>query len=507
MLLVLKEFINYTIGSGFYVFLWIGALVYIFLANKRKRASLFWPAIIIFVIFINPLTIYIICKFLEVGVYSRVIWCLCSFITVAFAMTDIIWRFKAVWIKVVAGVVSVALLVVCGSYIYIPEKFELRENLFGISEEAMTIASHLSEYYSDDIVIIDEKIIHEIPQFDSTIKMSYGRWNKENIVMAINDVIPLEQFLKKQRENCKVSVIVLEHNDDSQIKMMSCGWYVVENISGYDIYKYAGNNYIMSNYLDSSCNQGMFYTFYNYESKKLICVDSGWIDNADKVSDIISKLGGHVDAWILTHFDNDHVDAFNEVYARRNVSIDKIYITPLDYDYYLTTIREWDTPLSYSRFIDQTKDFEGLVKLKRGDELKIEDFDVKVFNAYDDVVKNNIKSRDLPNNASLVLKMSRNKDSILFCGDCHDDELADIMYERFGNEMKSEYVQCGHHGNNSFSIDFYKKIEPKAAFFDAPQVLIENDKYTFKKLQNQFAEICVENYDFSKTTINSFLFE
>ena len=39
----------------------------------------------------------------------------------------------------------------------------------------------------------------------------------------------------------------------------------------------------------------------------LIVVDGGWTDNTDYVLNQIKAKGGHVQAWLITHPDSDHV--------------------------------------------------------------------------------------------------------------------------------------------------------------------------------------------------------
>jgi hypothetical protein len=42
------------------------------------------------------------------------------------------------------------------------------------------------------------------------------------------------------------------------------------------------------------------------------------------------------------------------------------------------------------------------------------------------------------------------------------------------DELKCDYVQCGHHGNWGMSIDFYKLTGAKRAFMDGPNYLYDS---------------------------------
>ena len=52
--------------------------------------------------------------------------------------------------------------------------------------------------------------------------------------------------------------------------------------------------------------------------------------------------------------------------------------------------------------------------------------------------------------------------------------MSDTIIENYREELKSDYLQMGHHGNGGLSEEFYRLVEPKSAFFDAPDWLNES---------------------------------
>ena len=82
----------------------------------------------------------------------------------------------------------------------------------------------------------------------------------------------------------------------------------------------------LTEYSCDSGNVGLFYSLKDLENGKLILVDSGNPENAEKVRGVIDDNGGHVDAWFLTHYHNDHIGAFNEVYEEYKDQIDRIFV-------------------------------------------------------------------------------------------------------------------------------------------------------------------------------------
>lgn len=471
-----------VIGSGAYGVLWVLALLYLFIRKKGDKEKFVIPFLVSFIVAANPITVMVISKIASAGEASRLLWCLLGGFFVAFVVVDIVYSVD-VKKKKIAGIILICTLILSGKFIINTDDFSEPFNRYNLKPETIWVAEHLSNYYTGEKIICSDNIVTELHQYDATIPMYYGRWE---IFLYIEnyldnyDIDGLKNYLNVAQQD-GVTRIVLEANDDYTYQMNACGWFVSDGVDNYDIYSYAGDSWIMSNYVDDSGNQGMFYTMYNPASGNLIAVDSGWKQNEDQVRKIINAYGGHVNAWFLTHYDNDHVDAFNAICSDRNgIEIDKVYVTPLDENDYMSQLRDWDTPESYIRFKQVTSDM-NVISLNRGDKLNICGLNVNVYNAYDDIVRE--KNMDLPNNASLVFKVSGQEDSILFCGDCHD--LGSEIVSLYGNELESEYVQVGHHGHNSFAIDFYDVVKPRVAIFDAPAWEMEGEQYNASNLAEQ----------------------
>lgn len=262
----------------------------------------------------------------------------------------------------------------------------------------------------------------------------------------------------------------------------------------------------MISYPDDSGNQGMFYTLYNEKSKMLIVIDGGWEQNESRVRNAIMQYGGVVDAWFLTHYHNDHVDAFNKIWENPDgIKIKQIYTSPMDYEEYAQIAHEWDFVDSFTNFLRITDGAAELSYLHRGDLLELADIKIKVLNSYDEKVKE-AGSTDIPNDASLVLKFELRGQSVLFCADCHSPVMADLLMSEYSmEELHADYVQLGHHGNNSFPLFFYDYVDPSVALFDAPEWLMVGENYTASKALEYFTEKGVQCFDY-RTAPNEFEF-
>ncbi len=266
--------------------------------------------------------------------------------------------------------------------------------------------------------------------------------------------------------------------------------------------KEKADGWVLTQYSDLTGNNAMFYSLFDRETGDLILIDGGWVENAKQVRDIIDSHGGKVKAWILTHYHGDHAGAFTALYEEYQDRIETVCATPLDWDDFSEAAQYWDTPEVFEAFLDLTKGKENIVYLNRGDEFNIGRFHFKNFNTYDDQVK---AVGDIPNNCSLVFKVTADDVSMLFCGDVHNNALSHFLLEQYGEELKADVVQPGHHGNNSVSTDFYGFLDPKIMLFDAPEWLMTGEDYKTKDLKAWCDENGVAVYDYT-TAPNAFAY-
>lgn len=95
------------------------------------------------------------------------------------------------------------------------------------------------------------------------------------------------------------------------IVIVFCGFFFLKNRQDTPVFmENEEGTWTITQYGRNDINMS-FYTIYN-EQKGLIVVDGGWTQDAADVREVINTLGGHVDAWILTHPHQDHIGAFNQ---------------------------------------------------------------------------------------------------------------------------------------------------------------------------------------------------
>lgn len=514
--LVVSKYNEFQGGGAQMAMFWLAALA-LFVGNTKEQnkivATLLRYTALFVLIFLCPVSAGFIMKYcIGENVYWRMLWLLPEVVLLAYLLTKWILQLQG-WRRIVALLLTTVLLVATGTGYWTYVKPDMATGITklprGVPEICQALQADGQQRKEEVRVLVTDELICSIRQFDATIKMPYGRavlkGEREHI---LHDVIAQQPFSPEllahwaKQYQCNYLVYPLSEDGTLEEQLAQAGYEAIGQVEGYQLYYLDVNNkdgWKLIQYPDDSGQQGVFYTLYNQKTGKLILVDGGWKENADKVRRVINAYGGTVNVWFITHYDNDHVDAFNEIYAqKRGIRIKRVYVTPLDYDYYMDNLREWDTPESFTTFRELTENDKNVKALKRGRVRDVCGLQLQVFNSYDDkVAEINQKENDVPNLASLVFKLSAEEHSVLFCGDCHGKAMARLLLDQYGSQMQADYVQVGHHGNNSFPESFYSRIQPEVAMFDAPAWLMEGDKYTAAELKNYFCEQGITTLDYT----------
>ncbi len=251
----------------------------------------------------------------------------------------------------------------------------------------------------------------------------------------------------------------------------------------------------IAQYEDTTGLQGMFYTMETDQG--LIVIDGGNAGNADYVRAVIEEKGGHVSAWILTHPHPDHIGAFNMLWDELQEEIDVIYAPEIDYLTYQERAHEWDGFEGYDVFLNYMSESDKLQLLHTGDRFRLCGLRFEILHACEDYVYEH--SNDIGNDCGLMIRVSNRKESMLFCADVGVGMSEKIM-EQYSKKIKCDYIQMGHHGNGGLSEAFYRLASPRAAFFDAPDWLMnpeEGKNYSTPANRQLMESLGAQIFDYS----------
>ncbi len=471
-------------GDYGYVSLFVIALLAILFVEKEKirRYVFLWYTGLALVFIYNPLTLFICKKILEESTfeqyYLRFYGLIPVMAVIAFGFTLVVSKLQGgkKFLCLIFYMVAIAAL---GNCLYSQDWFTKAENRQKVPQDVITISDLFADYEEDTISIMaPQDIAVYLRQIDSRFCMPYARALPDKAYELTNENPDVAAVAEYAAEN-NVDYVVVSAVDSVINTYLNYGFELYGRTTYYGVLKVFNPTWTVTEYATDSGDQCMCYTVVNKADGTLIVIDGGDAENEATVRKAIKENGNHVTAWILTHYHQDHIDAFNAIYADpQGITIDDIYVTPLDSDTFYSVAKEWDDVDSYDTFMSLTSEADNINYVARDDVLTFDDLTITFFNAFDQVVAS--YTEDIPNDDSLVFKMDTGKRSMLICGDCHSSYMASYLVDTYGDDLQADILQCGHHGNNSMPVDtgFYDVVSPKVAIFDCPDWVYTSAQYT-----------------------------
>ena len=221
----------------------------------------------------------------------------------------------------------------------------------------------------------------------------------------------------------------------------------------------------------TQANGGMSYVI-QLSNGHFIIIDGGYntTDEAEKLYDHLkSKLPAGekpvIDAWFISHLHGDHFGAFlafSSKYSERDVEIRGLYYNFLKENTGNTEVEVW----AINQIKNGAKKWSGITlyeKLHTGMTLDFTGARVSVVCTHEDVYPNDHIDA---NDTTTVIRVDIKGQSIMFLGDCRDNESA-AMIKSFGDSdvLKCDIVQWSHHGYEGATKALYEAIDADIILF------------------------------------------
>lgn len=234
----------------------------------------------------------------------------------------------------------------------------------------------------------------------------------------------------------------------------------------------------------------------------LIIVDGGYENVEGDVNNILEVIKKHknvVDTWVVTHLDSDHAGVFLNIMKNHpEVTIKNVYTENIPELEKCKASTPWEVDWStYEDFVKFGTENKNIKSLSEGDIIEdVIGLNLEVLWSYSEWV--DTYSSNILNNGALVFKLSGKEESMLFFADVQDGKIGNELIRKHQEKLKADYVQIGHHGNNSMPAEIYDIINPKVAFIPAPNWIFENPNnvswYTGAKIRDLLTEKGVTVY-------------
>lgn len=204
----------------------------------------------------------------------------------------------------------------------------------------------------------------------------------------------------------------------------------------------------------------------------------GYILNA--LQDITGQEIPEIEAWFLSHLHDDHVMEFCDL-ARyyvpefADIKINNVYFNFPSEKFMKKTeggnyafIRD-RVAESYDTFLGEGE-FEKTngKNVFEGDTIYIDDVKIDILlTVTDEEKETNI------NDTSLIFRVTMADQTVLFLGDAGVAEGKRLL-EKYGEDLKSDFVQMAHHGQGGVDKDVYEAINPTVCLWPAPRWVFNN---------------------------------
>lgn len=482
--------------------------------NRQIKVHLWYIFLVLFAI-MNPLSLYVIDITGNTGVYERFFWLLFSPVILAIGFSRISKEKRMVF-------PCILIILLCGRIVFTDTEYKEATHPYKINKQAIEVSDIIIRHHEK--LGENERVIPNRPNYDSPAAMvtdplcegirmynanfrllyvrkdfgsfNYKKYHKAAQMLSLeNEEISLKYICKKMK-NRDFSYLVIGDWQHLKGKMEKYPLKEIGRTENYTVYYYDKNyvapgTYRVSQYRDPEDHQAMCYTIES-DDGGLIVIDGGRAWNSLNLVDVIKEKGGKVDYWILTHLHDDHGGVLASVmeaeWDKSEIEIGQILVGETNEEAVMDQGLRTD---AYQYILRGLKARDNVKWLKAGDSLDVLGLQMNVLHTCNDTVVQ--YSDNILNDGSMVFKLSAKKRSFLFLGDIGDNSqdtaekwkdnggvpvasemIAKEIMEQYGDLLPSTYVQMAHHGNSTLPDEFYEKIRPKRAYFDAPEWLMNN---------------------------------
>lgn len=225
-------------------------------------------------------------------------------------------------------------------------------------------------------------------------------------------------------------------------------------------------------YMQKSTFDAIILSLIFCDSGKTVVFDGGFPQEGDALAEKLKALGSHVDLWILTHPHDDHIGAISHILENHpEIAVDCVcyHFPPCE----MMERQEQNEQLSLElmRAIPAQCRNRGIEVITPSafDSFPIGDSVVTCLRQPDLGITNNFA-----NNCSTVWRIESNGKRILVLGDLGFEAGQQLLEAVPAAELKSDYVQMAHHGQNGVGQAFYRAVDPDYCIWCTPSWLWDN---------------------------------
>ena len=207
--------------------------------------------------------------------------------------------------------------------------------------------------------------------------------------------------------------------------------------------------YLYEHFMNNSSSTQMMGFIITDETHTII-IDGGTGSDAENLLNILSLCGKKIDGWFFTHPHIDHIGAFMKIAKEKLMPLPEIFLNfpPPEFvkNHTSRNQNEYKTLVAFNELCP------SFTKIKKGDVFNFGNITLEVLRTFNPEI-----TSDTVNSSSAVFKVS-DKKSLLILGDLSKASGYELMNMFSQNQLKCDYTQLSHHGQNGVDFKFYEVL-------------------------------------------------
>lgn len=206
------------------------------------------------------------------------------------------------------------------------------------------------------------------------------------------------------------------------------------------------------------------------DNNKIIVIDGGTFDDTENLINNINQYTGKIDYWFITHPHKDHASCFIDIVKNTNIEIGQIYVTVNEKSWYEQYGNgRGEEAINFIDVLDNPRIKGKVNEVYVNQVIQIDNIKCEILG-----IKNPEITTNAINNSSMIIKMTTDKNDILFLGDT-GVESGKKLLENQKDKLKADIVQIAHHGQSGVLQEVYEQINPSICMWPTPDWLWVND--------------------------------
>ena len=222
----------------------------------------------------------------------------------------------------------------------------------------------------------------------------------------------------------------------------------------------------------------------------VIVVDGGQEADTEHLVNVIKGAGGHVDAWLITHPQTDHVGALYGILSsgRKDISIGSIYYNFFEQEWYDEHDAD-ESGMVYNirNILSELDNIRTVSDAGRGDEVILSD--KLSFRVLNDPLKT--EGIFAGNGSGLMYDISMDGKHFIILGDMSRTAGDIHMAEGVLDDIVCDYVQISHHGQTGVSNNFYAALDPKYCIWPTNEYIYNTTGVENSGLGTNRTKLCI----------------